>query len=344
VLLRQLIKRGFAVLIILFIALIIYIIWDNNRITVAEQEIGVSNLPEEFEGFKILQVTDLHEKEFGHNQKRLIETINAIDYDAIVFTGDMLNNSTSTNYRTFYSLIEGIRNKENALYIKGNADPENYQSHIEKPFVRDEFINGMEERGVKLLESNYTIKSGISEIHFVDFELSIKDIQNQIKTIDKRLIPENTKIDIRSIPENVSFKDYLNDYLDYQKQLLEEVTFLDEMNHSDVLIALNHYPVVDKRIDYLISEPDFVFRDYDLIIAGHYHGGQIRLPFIGALFVPEAWYEPNSFFPPQDRVKGLWEYKQTKQYVSTGLGSSDFIPFLKFRLFNPPEINVLTLK
>jgi len=43
-------------------------------------------------------------------------------------------------------------------------------------------------------------------------------------------------------------------------------------------------------------------------------------------------------------VKGLWEYKQTKQYVSAGLGTSDAIPFLKFRLFNPPEINVLTLK
>jgi predicted MPP superfamily phosphohydrolase len=40
-------------------------------------------------------------------------------------------------------------------------------------------------------------------------------------------------------------------------------------------------------------------------MAGHYHGGQFRIPFVGALFVLEAWYEKSGLFPPQDRVKGL---------------------------------------
>ena len=85
-------------------------------------------------------------------------------------------------------------------------------------------------------------------------------------------------------------------------------------------------------------------KEYDLIVVGHYHGGQMRLPLLRALFVPKPWYERKGFSPPQDRVNGLWEFKQIKQYVSIGLGSSNAIPFLKFRLFNPPEMNVLTLK
>ena len=133
-------------------------------------------------------------------------------------------------------------------------------------------------------------------------------------------------------------------YYAHQKQLLDEFAILDQIADSEVLIALTHYPVVDPRIDELKSSEKYVFRNYDLIITGHYHGGQIRFPLLGAVFVPEAWYDNGGFFPPTDRVKGLWEYNGTKQYVSTGLGSSDAIPFMKFRFLNPPEINILTLK
>jgi predicted MPP superfamily phosphohydrolase len=328
VLLRQLIKRGFAGLIILFIILIMYIIWDNNRITVVEQEIGINSLPEEFEGFKILQVTDLHEKEFGYKQKRLIDAINAIDYDAIVFTGDVLDGTRNKNFNSFYTLIEGIQNKENALFVPGNTDPGLYNNHSKNPNEKVSFYKGMEKRGVKLLESIYTVKRSSSAIRFAYFEWTIHDYKKEIEIINRRDIPEDTP---------------LKPFFDHQEKIVEELAELDKMNDSDVLVALNHYPVVDARIDHLIENPDFVFRNYDLIMAGHYHGGQIRLPFVGALFVPEAWYD-SGFFPPQDRVKGLWEYMETKQYVSTGLGSSDAISFLKFRLFTPPELNVLTLK
>ncbi|MCI2255176.1 metallophosphoesterase [Domibacillus sp. PGB-M46] len=328
---KQLMKKGITGLILLCIILVCYTIWDNHRFIMVEQEIKIDDLPEEFEGFTILQISDLHEKVFGTGQEKLIQAVNTIDYDAIIFTGDMQNGST--HYGPFYSLIEGIENKKHALYIKGNADPENYQSDMQKPFVKSEFIKGMERRGVQLLESNYTIKRGSEGIHFIDFELSAKaDIEGQIDMLNNR-----------SIPKNAVYRDHLNALFDHQTKLLKDISFLDKADQSEVFIALNHYPVVDKRIDQLNSTPGSVFRPFDLIVAGHYHGGQIRLPFLGALFVPEAWYERNGFLPPQDRVKGLWTYKGTRQYVSAGLGSSDFVPFLNFRFLNPPEINVLTL-
>ncbi|MCT1904346.1 metallophosphoesterase [Oceanobacillus sojae] len=287
----------------------------------------MDHLPEQLEGFRILQISDLHEKQFGENQKRLIESINSIDYDAIVFTGDMLDDTESTNYDSFYTLIEGIDNKENALYIPGNTDPANY--HIGKTVEKSDFIQGMEERGVHLLESIHSISVDGGNVHFVHFELSILKDPKYMKSVQGILKP-----------------DYMNEesYLLQQAALWEDASALDNLDEADVLIALNHYPIPDIRIDHIQANPELVWPDYDLILAGHYHGGQIRLPFIGAPFIPEPWYEPNSFFPPQDRVKGLWEYAGTKQYVSAGLGSSGAVSFMKFRLFNPPEINLVILK
>ncbi|MFA1820263.1 metallophosphoesterase [Virgibacillus oceani] len=311
---------GFLFFIIVFV---LYVFWDNNRFVVIEQEIVINNLPEQLQDFRILQISDLHEHQFGDQQTGLIEAINAADYDAIVFTGDMLDDKESTDYVSFYTLIEGIDNKENAWFVPGNTDPDSYQigSSVEK----SDFILGMEERGVKLLETMDSVAVNDENIHFINFELSI--IANP-EYIGK------TKGIVRP--------DYNKDskYHEHQAALWEEIT----LPERGVVVALNHYPVPDVRIDHIKNNPDLKWLDYDLILAGHYHGGQIRLPVIGALFVPEPWYKPNSFFPPRDRVSGLWEYTGTKQYVSRGLGSSDAISFLNFRLFNTPEINMLILK
>ena len=78
--------------IILFLALffiITYTYIDNNRINIVQEEVVINNLPSEFEGFKILQISDLHGKSFGKLQKHLSEKINSIDYDIIAITGDM---------------------------------------------------------------------------------------------------------------------------------------------------------------------------------------------------------------------------------------------------------------
>ncbi|WP_342432759.1 metallophosphoesterase [Neobacillus sp. FSL H8-0543] len=315
-------------LIIFSLFLIVYTIIDNNRIIIVEQEIEIENLPDEIDGFTILQVTDLHEKEFGKNQDRLIEKINSISYDVIVFTGDMLKSNKSTNYKPFYTLLEGIDNKEKALFVPGNTDPDEYSLNNKKLYKDTDFISGMEQSGVLLLESVNTIQKGLSKVHFVDVDFSIQ-------TGDKSLA---------SIEQDLKAEDASNEYSNHQIRLFQELSAIEQKNELNVLIGLTHYPVVDARLNYLMSNSNNIVKDYDLILAGHYHGGQIRIPFIGALFIPEGWYARDGLFPPQDRVKGLWEYKEIKQYVSTGLGSSDAISLLKFRLFNTPEINLLTLR
>lgn len=84
----------------------------------------------------------------------------------------------------------------------------------------------------------------------------------------------------------------------------------------------------------LISHNPFFLDAYakwgaDMVFAGHCHGGAIRLPVIGGLFSPE-----RKFFPKY--TKGLYTMDNTTMALTAGLG--------KFRLNNPSEIMIITLK
>jgi predicted MPP superfamily phosphohydrolase len=71
----------------------------------------------------------------------------------------------------------------------------------------------------------------------------------------------------------------------------------------------------------------------DLTLSGHVHGGIMRLPFLGGVIDP-AYH----LFPKYDA--GLFEKDGKKMIISVGLGTHS----IKIRLFNPPKINIITLK
>ena len=261
--------------ILAFIAIIIYNIYDNNRIKIVKQEVEIENLPNSFNNFKILQISDLHGKMFGKNQELLINTVNSIAYDAIAISGDMIDND-STDYEPFIKLLEGIENKDYIFYIEGNHGPK--------------FNKKLENLGCIPLNKPYEIKK------------------------------ENDKIVVFNFYDNLEFKDDIKQY--------EECT----------TIAITHYPWNE---DFYSNAKDKIGK-YDLVIAGHYHGGQIRIPFYGALFIPNI--NKVEFFPKQSDVSGYNVYGDYKQYISRGLGASKLgSTNLKFRLFNTPEINLITL-
>ncbi|MGJ9382775.1 metallophosphoesterase [Salipaludibacillus sp. CF4.18] len=311
-------------MIVFIIGLTVYTIWDNNRIIVVEETIYIDDLPADLEGFRIVQIADLHEEVFGEGQEKLIQSINQLEYDVAVFTGDMLSDEYSTNYEPTYSLLEGIENLNDALFVPGNTDPGGAFTGPTYALDKHEFIAGMGDKGVKKLDAVHTINRGNSKVHFVEFGLSLIDTSAEL--------------------DKLSEVSDLNQEETYQKSLYEDLSVIEELTDKEILISLYHYPLADLRIDIHKNDPSVVFRDYDLHIAGHYHGGQLRIPILGALMVPESYYENNGLFPPRDRVSGFWEYDDLNQYVSRGLGSSNAIGFLNFRLFNTPEVNLLTLE
>ena len=77
---------------------------------------------------------------------------------------------------------------------------------------------------------------------------------------------------------------------------------------------------------------DIAAAGYDLAIAGHTHGGQVRLPFIGSLVT-------NSDLPNQYSAGAHW-IGDTLLFVTPGLGTSKYAPV---RFLSPPEASVLEL-
>ena len=150
-------------------------------------------------------------------------------------------------------------------------------------------------------------------------------------------VPGNTDLDsfneeIEASGVNILEKTY---EINRDGQVIEidklDVTKVED-DSDKVRIGLFHYPM---------TLDDYNKDEYDLILSGHYHGGQVRVPFYGALFIPHV--NGGKFFPSQDEVSGLKDYKLFKQYTSRGLGANSAWKLLKFRLFNTPEINVIRL-
>ena len=54
----------FLILVVLVVTSIVYNIYDNGRFIVVEQDISISKLPKDFDGYRILQISDLHSQYF----------------------------------------------------------------------------------------------------------------------------------------------------------------------------------------------------------------------------------------------------------------------------------------
>ena len=79
--------------------------------------------------------------------------------------------------------------------------------------------------------------------------------------------------------------------------------------------------------------PAYAEAGADLVLSGHAHGGQVRLPGIGGLFAPGQGILPRL-------TSGVHARGETRLVVSRGLGNSTF----PLRVFNPPEIVTVTLR
>lgn len=327
-------KRQIILLVIYLMTLLFtvgYNIWDNQRVVVVEQVVGIPSLPEAFEGFKILQISDLHGKYFGQRQETLVALINRTPYDMLAITGDMADGYLAEpDNQPFFDLLDGIRNKEHAFYANGNTGPwgiNTFAGGLTDGALTDEGKT-LEAKGLHNLNQLHSIDRGESQIWVGEFwlidSLKLYNIGfSEQRLADSALTPEETAL-------------YKSSKI-YTQQLIED---LEKIAPSDTLIGVTHYPFsIDAVSDMPSNRPP-----YDLILAGHYHGGQIRIPLLGAVYIPDGASKTRGFFPPEGSVSGLRDWGAFQQYVSRGLGASSSIPWLRFRLFNTPEINLITLR
>lgn len=90
-------KKIFLILafLIFVISLFYYsFIFEPHNIQIEKISIEIENLPEEFEGTKIVHLTDFHSKNFGEREKRVLEILKNLNPDFVFITGDLIDHST----------------------------------------------------------------------------------------------------------------------------------------------------------------------------------------------------------------------------------------------------------
>jgi Predicted phosphohydrolases len=109
---------GISILIVLFI---IYAWYENNTIVITEMDYANDRVPSEFDGFVIAHISDLHNKEFGNGQKKILKKLKNINPDIIVITGDIIDRRTY-NLEIALDFVRGAKDIAPIYYVSGNHE------------------------------------------------------------------------------------------------------------------------------------------------------------------------------------------------------------------------------
>ena len=174
------------------------IIFGKYRHTVRKVKLRFKNLPENFKGYKIVQISDVHSGSFFNPQKlqKAIDLINEQDADVVLFTGDMVNNYAD-EFKPFIPLFKRIKAKDGKFSILGNHDYGDYgawNSREEKAQNIPNLKNYQAEAGFKLLRNeNIALEKNGEKIYLLGVEnWGIKPFP-QYGDLDKALkgVPED---------------------------------------------------------------------------------------------------------------------------------------------------------
>ena len=128
---------------ILFI-LIVWTLWANTALEVNEYEIVSDRIPQGFDGFRIAQISDLHNAEFGERNEKLIQLLSQTDPDIIVITGDLIDSRHTDIEIALYFARQAVKLAP-VYYVSGN--------HEARVREYEDLKMGLAEAGVVILEN-----------------------------------------------------------------------------------------------------------------------------------------------------------------------------------------------
>ena len=138
-------RKKIVLIVALMVVLIIgWIIWGNTALMISEFTIKDEKIPGSFNGFRIAQISDLHNAEFGENNEKLIELLEKCEPDIILLTGDLVD-SRNTDIEIGISFAEKAVMIAPTYYVTGN--------HEARISEYEEFIEGITSAGVRVLEN-----------------------------------------------------------------------------------------------------------------------------------------------------------------------------------------------
>ncbi len=137
-------------IIIAVIAFTAIFIYNNNYLRTENIIVASEKIPKNFDGYEILHLSDLHNVSYGKRNRRLCQAVNQMNVDAILYTGDMVDERNFSK-RGFYHLLEGIKNKIPSYFIFGNHEDGLDGSQ------KEELLHKLGEEGITVLRNNQVI-------------------------------------------------------------------------------------------------------------------------------------------------------------------------------------------
>lgn len=268
-------KRMTAILIaaLVLLALLAWAVWANGAPVLTRYGVADDEIPEAFDGFKIAQISDLHNAVFGEGNSKLLKILAGAEPDIIVITGDLID-SRHTDTGAALSFVRAAAELAPVYYVTGNHELRMDFGSIE-PELEAAGAVLLRNRSVRIERGGEYIElAGIDDPSFLGADGSAKS----------RAASELERLSV----------------------------------DGAYLVLLAHRPeLIETYAEY----------GADLVLSGHAHGGQIRLPGLGGLYAPG-----QGFLPEYDA--GLYSSGDTSLVVSRGLGNSLF----PLRINNRPEV------
>lgn len=333
-------------MLVLILMLLFMLVISNGNVKPHEESITVVGLHEDLEDYRILVLSDMNGKRFGDSQGALTREIESLGYDMILCTGDMVGKGGDPE--PFYEFLEGLSKPGRVYFVCGDSDPGPFaespraiQGTLEE-IVLEDWILGAMERGAHFVDAPIAVEVGESEIWLTP---------NSYLNLDASAYRENWKDQMRQEEDGVVAgiaSDYNSlPFTSYRyRQASKFYEAVNTIDSSDLLIGLSHIVPNDNIIESSAMHDhqteNYLFEP-ELIISGHYCGGVWKLPFAGAFYVPNRMLPRYGWFPAKEDVNGLSHIGESQVYITSGLATTSSIPILPFRIFNDPEVAVLTL-
>ena len=165
--------------IVLLGALALFLYDGANRVEITYYDYTGRDLPQSFDGYRIVQLSDLHNAVFPNENEDLIEKVRALEPDLIVLTGDFIDASTHTDYDDALLFMQQIPKIAPCYYVFGNHE------YRLKKSLRDAFVGQIEKWGVHYLDNSAVqIASDAGEtltlIGLNDLSLRSKDLEQLV--------------------------------------------------------------------------------------------------------------------------------------------------------------------
>lgn len=282
-------------------ALLVWLGWSNRNFTESFYSL---HSPDISGSVRAVLLADLHQAEFGEDNRQLITRISQLKPDLILIAGDTVTaGSADVDYavKLCGQLVEiapvyfGLGNHENAVI-----------------YGEDLNISFLEQSGSLLGDDPEDFTPLIRNAALLEEleKVGVTVLQNSSAEVEVN----GNRIEIGGISTNLS------SFWPYSGQFITR--FCQENGAFKLLIC--HRPDVVMR--YI---PDYPI---DLVVSGHNHGGVVRIPGKGGVFSADG-----GLFPVYDA--GVFQSGEMTMVVSRGLGGHGLIP----RVFNQPELVVIDL-